>query len=74
MVLLVDHYVRTTPDTHEFDWDFIARRNLKRKATWASEDRARHARALAALEATGYSAEPGDPDAIVIAADQVAPE
>lgn len=52
--LLVETYLRHPDDPSLVDWEFIAKRNMSKPATWKSEDKARHLAALAALTATGY--------------------
>lgn len=65
---LVAHYIDTPPMPGAVDWDFIATRNMRPQAVWKDEDKERHARALAALAATGYgvpaeaAAEPAEGD------------
>lgn len=52
--LVVGNYIAERTDPTIVDWEFIAKRNLRARNTWAAEDRERHRRALAALEASGY--------------------
>lgn len=55
MVLLVAAYVACRDDANKVDWDYLFDRTMKEKAFWTAEDRERHAVALAALTATGYT-------------------
>jgi len=53
--LLVATYLQTEENPHRMDWEFIARRTMQAKSAWKEEDSERHKRAVATLEATGYT-------------------
>lgn len=55
--ILVEDYISDRDVEGAVDWDFIARRNMRSAATWRTEDRARHKRAMALLQSTGYQPE-----------------
>lgn len=54
MQLLVEDYILARADPTTVDWDFLAKRTMQDKTDWVAEDRERHRRAMARLEATGY--------------------
>jgi hypothetical protein len=55
MKKLVEGYIATRTDPTVVDWEFIARRNMEKTASWTAEDKARHKAALSALMSTGYA-------------------
>ncbi len=54
MKVLLEAYLADPADPTKVDWPFLKQRNFQPKATWAEEDKRRHALALEALRATGY--------------------
>lgn len=52
--LVVGDYIASRSDGKAVDWEFIAKRNMRKANTWRSEDKARHERAMQALDASGY--------------------
>jgi hypothetical protein len=52
--LVVGDYIATRDDDDEVDWGFIAKRNMRKKVVWASEDKKRHQHAMKKLKASGY--------------------
>lgn len=62
--VLVADYIADRQQPQVVDWEFLALRNMSVPAGWREQDKQRHARALAALRATGYRqdqpAEPQD--------------
>ena len=54
MVTLVQAYIADPDAAEKVDWPFIFKVTMTKKEDWAAEDKARNARALAALLATGY--------------------
>lgn len=55
MRLLVADYLESRDDVSVVDWDFVVRRNMTPRGTWASQDKARHQRAISKLLETGYT-------------------
>lgn len=55
MKSLVADYIAERSNPELVDWPFLARRNMESPSAWLGEDRARHARALEALQRTGYT-------------------
>ncbi len=58
--LLVADYIARRSDDAIVDWEFLAKRTMREKATWTDEDKARHVRATERLKASGY--DPGAAD------------
>lgn len=54
MVTLVKEYIGVPGAPDEVDWPFVFKVTMTRREDWAAEDKARHARAMATLLATGY--------------------
>lgn len=52
--VLVADYLTDRTDEGCIDWDFIARRNMRPRDNWSSDDNARHDRAWAVLLESGY--------------------
>jgi len=69
---VVSAYVATSDHPMRVDWPFLKIRNFQPKATWSSEDKRRHAKALEAWMATGYGA--AKEVAIESAADDLTPD
>ena len=59
--LVVGDYIATRSDDTVVDWEFIAKRNMQKTATWRPEDKVRHERAMTALAASGYVIQPKVP-------------
>lgn len=55
MVTLVRAYLSSEAEPAKVDWQFVFKLTMTKKEGWAAEDKVRHARALAALAATGYT-------------------
>lgn len=55
--LVVGDYIAKRDDIDVVDWEFIATRNMQKKAVWASEDKTRHRRAMENLKTSGYAIE-----------------
>lgn len=58
MKLLVGDYIAKRDDSRVVDWEFIAKRNMQKKAAWAADDKARHERAMSSLGKSGYVLRP----------------
>lgn len=52
--LVVGDYIAERGNPASVDWEFIAQRNMQKRATWQAEDKIRHDQAKAALLASGY--------------------
>jgi hypothetical protein len=52
--LVLADYISDRTDDSVVDWDFLARRTMREKASWIEEDKARHARAMDRLKNSGY--------------------
>jgi hypothetical protein len=59
--LVVADYIDDRQARGAVDWEFIAKRNMQKPATWVTEDRARHEQAMVALTASGYVVRPKTP-------------
>lgn len=55
MVTLVQAYLADESAPEKVDWQFVFKLTMTKKEGWAAEDKVRHARAMAALAATGYA-------------------
>ncbi len=56
--LVVGDYIAERGNPASVDWEFIAQRNMQKRATWQAEDEIRHDQAKAALLASGYVIQP----------------
>jgi hypothetical protein len=52
--LVLADYIADRNDDSIVDWDFLAKRTMREKASWVSEDKERHLRAMKRLEDSGY--------------------
>ena len=59
--LLIADYIAERRNSGSVDWEFIAKRNMQKAATWRPEDKARHKQAMDDLKATGYVIAPKAP-------------
>jgi hypothetical protein len=52
--LVLADYIADPDNRSRVDWDFLARRTMREKASWVGEDKERHARAMERLRSSGY--------------------
>jgi Type II restriction endonuclease EcoO109I len=52
--LVLADYICDRKDDSVVDWDFLAKRTMREKASWLHEDKARHVRAMERLKSSGY--------------------
>lgn len=53
--LLVTDYIESRADPSQVDWEFLARRTMKKSTDWKNEDKERHTRAVLALLESDYA-------------------
>jgi hypothetical protein len=52
--LVLADYMADRDDDSIVDWDFLAKRTMREKASWRGEDKERHLRAMERLKGSGY--------------------